>query len=287
MAESTTLTSTVPIASILIADEYNGRAFLDPRRVAELADVLAVEPLLHPITLRHTTMGLRLVAGRHRLAAYKKLGRTDIAATILNCDDATEATLRLTENLARVTLSPVEQAHQLAALVTLENQGVEAVAVRLARSVDWILDRLEILTWPEELAAAVHSKRIPLAAAKLLVRISPPELRARRIADASNHGCSAATARLWLQHAHIDDPNAEAPPVFSSRIPQFQQTTEVKALCAGCNELVKIEETELQRWCSNCLSQIRSAQQEASGPWHNQIPDTYDPGPPVSPERTS
>jgi len=221
-----------------------------------------------------------LVAGRHRLGAFKKLGRTTIPAIILNCDDTTEATLRLTENLYRVSLSPVEQAHQLAALVGLNDQGVEAVALRLSRSIDWILDRLDILTWPEELSAAVHAKRIPLAAAKLLARISPPELRAQRIADASNHGCSAATARLWLQHAGSDDPNATPPPVFLSQIPHFQQNTQVSALCAGCNEMKRIEETELQRWCTSCLSSIRRAQQEASGTWHNQIPEVYDPGPP-------
>jgi len=287
MPKPDALTSTVPITSIHVADENNGRAFLDPRRVAELADALANEPLLHPITLRHTTGGLVLIAGRHRLAAYAKLGRTEIPALILDCDDTTEATLRLGENLQRVSLSPVEQARQLAELISLNDQGVEPVALRLGRSVDWILDRLEILTWPEELAMAVHTKRIPLAAAKLLARISPPDLRAQRIADASNHGCSAATARLWLQHSGRDDPNATPLPVFSSPIGQFQQTTEVKALCAGCNELVKIEETELQRWCANCLSQIRRAQNEAKGTWHNQIPETYDPPPPIRPEGTS
>lgn len=281
MPADDTLTTYVPIASILIADDANGRAFLDPRRVAALADTLAQEPLLHPITLRHTTTGLHLIAGRHRLEAYKKLGRPSIAATILECDDATEATLRLTENLQRVTLSPLEQAHQLAALIALNDQGVDAVAIRLARSVDWILDRLEILSWPTALAEAIHTKQLSLTAAKLLARILPEELRDTRINDAIRHGCSAATARLWLQHAHSDDPHAAPPPVFSSQIPTFQISTQVNVLCFGCAELVRIEETELQRWCNRCLCSIRSAQQASKEMSPLLTPPLYDPPPPA------
>lgn len=273
------LTTEISITSIIIRDHNNGRAYLDPKRVSDLADALATEPLLHPITLRQTNHGLELVAGRHRLAAFVKLGRTHITATTLTCDDSTEATLRLTENMQRVQLSPVEEARQLAELIALHEQGVEAVAARIGRSVDFILDRLDILTWPDQLIAAVHAKRIPLAAAKLLARIQPPDLQAQRIADAAHHGCSAATARLWLQTAGRDDPNAPPPPVFSSQIPHYEQTTTVKALCAGCNELTVIENTQLARWCNECLTHIKNSQQEARGPWHNEIPDTYNPGP--------
>jgi ParB/RepB/Spo0J family partition protein len=250
----------VLLANIRFRDPNNGRAAIDPRRVQELADTLANEPLLHPVTLRSTDAGLVLVCGRHRLAAFQKLGRTTIPAIILSLDDATEATLRLTENLQRVQLSPVEQAHQLAELVELEAQGVEAVAGKLGRSVDWILDRLEILTWPDELITYVHNKRIPLAAAKLLARIQPNPIRAMRIHDAATHGCSAATARLWLQTAGRDDPNAPPPPIFSSQGPNYVTKTTVKVICFGCAELKPIEGTQLVRCCNECLASIQSAQ---------------------------
>ncbi len=253
----------VLITNIRFRDPNNGRADLDPRRVQELADSLANEPLLHPITLRATPAGLTLVCGRHRLAAFQKLGRTVIPAVILDLDDTTEATLRLTENLQRVQLSPVEQARQLADLVELDAQGVEAVARKLGRSVDWILDRLEILTWPEDLITHLHNKRIPLAAAKLLARIQPATIRNIRIHDAATHGCSAATARLWLQTAHLDDPNEPSPPVFCSREPSYTCETTTRVMCFGCSELKTIETTQLVRCCNDCLSSVQTAQHNA------------------------
>jgi ParB/RepB/Spo0J family partition protein len=279
---------TVLIANIRFHNETNGRANLDPRRVQELADALAHEPLLHPITLRSTPTGLVLVAGRHRLAAFHKLGRLQIPARILHLDDTTEAQLRLSENLQRVTLSPVEQAKQLADLVELEAQGVETVARRLGRSVDWILDRLEILTWPDELITHVHTKRIPLAAAKLLARIQPQTIRAMRIHDAATHGCSAATARLWLQTAGHDDPDAPPPPVFSSQGPIYETTTTTKVICAGCTELKRIEETQLVRWCNDCLSSIQIAQRAHRDPSPCTTPTIYQPPQPTtSPQHTA
>jgi ParB family chromosome partitioning protein len=273
-------TQTVIIANVHYRDETNGRAAVDPRRVAELADALANEPLLHPITLRSTPTGLLLVAGRHRLAAYQKLGRTEIPARILDLDDTTEAQLRLSENLQRVTLSPVEQARQIADLVALNDQGVDAVAARLGRSVDWILDRLEILTWPDELITHVHTKRIPLAAAKLLARIQPNAIRDMRIHDAATHGCSTATARLWLQTAGRDDPDAPPPPVFLTREAIYETTTTTKVVCAGCAELIRIEETQLVRWCNNCLSSIELAQRAPRDQSPCMTPAIYDPPPP-------
>jgi len=276
------LTTDVDISSIIVRDHHNGRAYLDPRRISQLANALAHEPLLHPITLRQTVHGLELVAGRHRVAAFEKLGRATIPALILDCDATTEATLRLSENLARVQLSPLEEARQLAELVALNDQGVDAVAIKLGRSVDWILDRLDILAWPEELMTAVHTKRIPLAAAKLLARISPPDLRAQRIADAGNHGCSAATARLWLQHAGGDDPNAPALPIFSSQVAQFRLSETVAVLCEGCAELKPIESTKLCRWCEQCLHMIQTAQSQSRVMSPCLTPPVYDPPPPAA-----
>ena len=273
-------TISVPISSISIGKDANGRAMLDPRRVQELADTLANEPLLHPITLRHKDDSLFLVAGRHRIAAYMKLGRTEIPAIILTLDDHTEATLRLSENLARVQLSPVEQARQLAELVALDDQGVEIVAQRLGRSVDWILDRLEILSWPNDLIEHVHAKRITLTTAKILVRIQPDEIRALRIHDAAAHGCSARTAAYWLQTQHHDLPGHEPPSMFSSQEPIYRTETTVKVICAGCGVLSLFEQTQLVRWCNSCLSLIQRAQSQLHEMSPNLTPPVYDPPPP-------
>lgn len=274
------MSRSVKIADIKIVDEANGRALLLRDRVVALAEHLAHEPLLHPITLRDNNGVLELVAGRHRLAAFEYLGRTDIEAVIITTTEQQAAMLRLAENVSRSQLSPVEEAKQLAHLVEADADGVEGVALALGRPVNWILDRLEMMAWPADLLDHVHAKRISLAAAKTLVRIGPPELRAQRVADAANHGCSAATARLWLQHAGADNPHAAAPPIFSCQEPQIQYKTETRVICFGCQELRKVEETQLLRWCVNCLQQIQPPEQPQAEMSPMLTPPVYDPPPP-------
>jgi len=85
--------------------------------IDELAHSITQRGLLQPIVVRANGEigdgnGYRLIAGRHRLEAVKKLGWSRIEARILKADlDETEAELaEIDENLIRADLSPAERA---------------------------------------------------------------------------------------------------------------------------------------------------------------------------------
>jgi hypothetical protein len=88
-----------------------------PDVVDELAESIAAQGLLHPITLsKCASDGAHvLVAGRHRLEAVRKLGRETIAAVVLVGLDADQAQLaEIDENLIHAVLTPAERsAHQV------------------------------------------------------------------------------------------------------------------------------------------------------------------------------
>ena len=70
--------------------------------VAGLADMIRVQGLLMPITVRHVGDRYRLVSGRHRLAAFERLGRKDIPAHVSTAASDDEARLEeVMENLGR------------------------------------------------------------------------------------------------------------------------------------------------------------------------------------------
>jgi len=273
----------IPIASIRFSDESNGRFALDAARVTILADQLAHQPLLHPITARRVDDHYVLVAGRHRVGAFHKLGRPTIPALIIDASDVQAATLRLAENVTRSQLSPIEEATQLAALLRANPGGVDAVAADLGRGVDWILDRLDILTWPAALLTHLQARRVSLAAARILVRISPPSLRDQRIQDAANHGCSAKTAQLWLQTSHHDDPIEPTTSEFfaSQPIPTYETTTRTE--CVLCRNLIRIEATHLYRMCDPCFLELQQITNQAVHQSPLTTPPIYNPPPPIPP----
>lgn len=264
----------VPINLIDTPDDRNGRLEIDNERIHALATDIAATGQLHPITLRRTGPRYELIAGRHRLAAHRLLRRTEITATVLNIDPIAAAAIRLQENVNRTNLSPVEEATQLAILVNQHPKGVDGLAQMLGRSVNWILDRLELKDWPDYLLAAVHAKTLSLAAARQLSKVTDDDHRRFLVQTAIDHGVTAATARYWLQQWKA---GAEASVIISENQvePNRQQyQTETTVQCFTCNERAQLTETIPIRVCNHCLRTIdqakhAQAEQPQTQPYRN------------------
>lgn len=231
----------------------------DPKAIRRLRDQISVSGLINPITVRHYDTRYVLIAGLNRLEAYKLLQRTEIPAHIVPADNSAAATMRLTENLTRTNLSPVEEAAQLHDLLEATAGGVEAVASSIGCSVNWVLDRLEILDWDPELQQAVHDKQISAAAAKRLARITDPETRRNYVRQATVHGISARTAALWLQ----DSITLAQPPSDLSENVISKGRTESPPVtlidCYFCGTKHNIIDTRPVRLCPTCIAAIQTS----------------------------
>jgi len=97
----------VNINEIIIGDN---RRSVNPERVKELAASIQEIGLLNPVTI---TEDKRLVAGLHRIEAYKLLGKTEIEATVVSLDELDAELAQIDENLIRNELTVLERAEQL------------------------------------------------------------------------------------------------------------------------------------------------------------------------------
>jgi len=111
-----------------------------------------------------------LVAGRHRLEAFRRLGWTKVPAAIFTGDDDTARLWQLAENLARCDLTALQRAEHLAEFVALKGVqigqvsggrghtgGISAAARDLGTSRAEIYRAREIAGLaPEAKTAAVH-----------------------------------------------------------------------------------------------------------------------------------
>ncbi|MDD2609376.1 MAG: ParB/RepB/Spo0J family partition protein [Giesbergeria sp.] len=89
----------VPIA--LIHESPYQSYPINPKKVEDLAENLKKNPLSSPIVLRRRRNDgeLELIAGRHRLAAYRLLDRLEIEATLRSLDDDEAERLVFYDNL--------------------------------------------------------------------------------------------------------------------------------------------------------------------------------------------
>lgn len=246
----------VKISTITTASNGPNRLDEDPERIRKLAQAIATEGLINPITLRAVDGRLEILAGRRRLAAFKLLGRASIPATIRETTNHQAATIQLAENVARSNLSPVEEATQLASAVKEHPAGVDGVAAAIGRSVNWVLDRLDMIDWPESLLTHVHTAKISMAAAKRLARIAEPERREYYIDQAARCGINARTAALWLQDANSipTSDNQLSEKCVPATNTTYRTKTEVE--CFVCNEWRDLAQTTPARVCHQCINDL-------------------------------
>jgi ParB family chromosome partitioning protein len=264
----------IPLNLIDLDDDTNGRAETRPDKVHALALSIRSIGLLNPITLRPTGQRYTLVAGLHRLLAFRELGHPTIPATLHTFSTAQTLTARLCENATRTNLSPLEEAHQLAAILDETPGGIEPIAALTGRSVDWILNRLDILSWPDSLRAAVHHAKIPLSAARTLARITDPATLDARVAQAVNHGISARTAHLWLQDFQSQGPPTENTSPLSTLEHLHAQPLHTTVDCFACHKPTEINATTTIRFCPGCLFALSQVIQHVPDLANTQTPPT-------------
>ncbi|WP_375657196.1 ParB/RepB/Spo0J family partition protein [Bartonella sp. CM120XJJH] len=87
---------------------------VDDEHAKALAQSMAREGLMNPITVRHTPNAKEgnytLIAGAHRLRAAELLGYSDIDAVVVQADKDNAALLEVAENLFRNELSVIDRA---------------------------------------------------------------------------------------------------------------------------------------------------------------------------------
>lgn len=266
----------VQLSSIALADDLNGRLERDHEHVRTLANDIASNGLTNPVTLRVSGAGYELIAGRNRVAAYALLRRKHIPAIIREVDDLAAATIRLTENLTRSNLSPVEESIQLSSLVNQHPQGVDGVAVALGRRPEWILDRLEMTDWPEDLLAHVHTKKLKLGVAALFAKIDDVEHRSYLTDQAINHGITVATARYWYQEWKANKESAAF--LSQNRDKEAPKITlmHISVVCRTCLKETELVTSMSLRVCSECYKRIEDLSRDNSNA--STLPDYDQPG---------
>jgi hypothetical protein len=87
-----------------------GRRAVDPDAVTSLKKSIAALGLQHRITVCKRDDAYVLVAGAHRLEAFRQLGKDRIPATVVDFDEFQAELFEIAENLVRNQLSPAQQA---------------------------------------------------------------------------------------------------------------------------------------------------------------------------------
>jgi ParB family chromosome partitioning protein len=167
--------------------------------IAELAASISRIGLINPLVVAPDGERYRLIAGHRRYAACRKAGLKEVAVRITQTDQREICEVALAENLFRKDLSPIEMAVAVVALIKEGGMDREQVAGVCYRSIAWVKEQEEILSWPADVQKAVHDGRLSVSAASNIALIHDDAYRALLLSRVKCKGVTSRTTADWLQ----------------------------------------------------------------------------------------
>jgi len=170
----------------------------DRDKIYELAESIKTQGLINPITVRPHNGKYEIVAGHRRFKACLIAGKVKIPSVIRTMTDQEVLALRAHENLFREDVDPVDEAIFIGKIVGEDETKIPELAKQLNRSIQWIEDRLNILTYPDYFLFAIKENRIKLGVAKALTQIEDEVYRRLFFDNALRDGMSVWQADYYL-----------------------------------------------------------------------------------------
>ena len=163
----------------IIANPFQPRRQFEEKALEELAQSIAKNGLLQPVTVRAREDGCyELIAGERRLRACKLLGQETIPAIIQQADDEQSAMFALIENLQRRDLNYFEEAEGICLLMRQTGLSQEQTAVQLGKAQPTIANKLRLLAFSEPMRELMVQSGLTERHARALLRL-PDEATVR------------------------------------------------------------------------------------------------------------
>jgi ParB family transcriptional regulator, chromosome partitioning protein len=184
----------LPIDTIHPSPRQPRRRF-EPEATAGLAASIRHQGVLQPVLVRpRREGGYELIAGERRWRAARQAGTETIPAVVRAADDRDSLLLGLVENVARESLSPVEEARAYASLVDDFELSLGEVAERVGRSKPAVSNRLRLLELPEEVLWMLARGELTEGHARAVLSVPHDEGRLRLAKRIARKGMTVRAA---------------------------------------------------------------------------------------------
>uniref|UniRef100_A0A6M3LF12 ParB-like N-terminal domain-containing protein n=1 Tax=viral metagenome TaxID=1070528 RepID=A0A6M3LF12_9ZZZZ len=241
--------------------------------IQELAESIKTHGLWQPITVFPVNGRYETLIGDRRQLACKLAGLSEIPCIVVDDAGTLSQVIRLTENIQRVDMSPVEEGAIIRELQELNNWGYKLLSAHLSKSIQWVRTRLYLMDLSPDLQILVHNKQLGVSHALLLGRITDETTRKRYTSEVLSQGTGMKTVELWVQlweHAQ-QSPTAD---IISPEDPStLPQSLPHKIRCQLCEQYYPVHNMISVVTCRDCVKILQEAKNASSSVSPN--PDPY------------
>ena len=155
---------------------FQTRTRFDETQLNELAQSIAANGVVQPITVRPLTAGrYQLITGERRWLASRKANKTTVPAIVRQVSDEQAMEMTIVENLQRADLNPMEQARAYQRLSQDFHLTQEQMATRTGKERASVANFLRLLKLPEAVQQKVESGDLTFGHARTLLALDSAE----------------------------------------------------------------------------------------------------------------
>ena len=209
--ENTSAQQTLPI-ELLQRGKYQPRKDMNPEKLQDLANSIAMQGIVQPIVVRHISpQQYEIVAGERRWRAAQLAGLQDVPVIIKEMDDRTAMAIALIENIQREDLNVLEEAEALQRLLTEFEMTHQQVADAVGKSRATVTNFLRLLDLAPEVKKMLVNKQLEMGHARALLPLETEQQieAARKI---TNQGLSVRLTEKLVK-------DLQQPPKVENKIP--------------------------------------------------------------------
>ena len=160
----------------LRSNPYQPRVVFDEDALNELAAPIKEHGVFQPIIVKKSIKGYEIIAGERRVKACRMLGLKTIPAIVREFDDTQMMEIALLENLQREDLNPFEEATAYIKIMNAKGLTQEEFSRVIGKSQSYINNTIGLLRLPEDVKDLVVKSQLSMTHARILSKISDPEL---------------------------------------------------------------------------------------------------------------
>lgn len=224
-----------------------------------LADSIRQHGLINPIGISGPDDNgqYEIVHGHRRFLAVQLLGQTKISANIYTNLSHMSA-VRLTENIQRSDLSPLEAGTAILRMREREDLTQSDLALLLNKSESWVKKMESLTRLPEDLMVVVQSGDLPASSAIELSRIDTPQTREWFTDQAIQFGASQRVIREWVRNWLREQEGERINPEVATNNYQASSADPPSTFCETCGVRHSLQDLRTVFLCSECLAAIKS-----------------------------
>ncbi|MBA7541013.1 Nucleoid occlusion protein [subsurface metagenome] len=244
------------IMELIDRPEELARLEIKSSEIQSLADSIRERGLQQPIKVAKRGERFKIVFGDRRYLASRLLGHKFLHAEVVEATDEEIAIDRTIENIQRVDLTPVEEALQYQGMIDKLGMKPEDIERMIGKELRTVYRKLAILKYPEAVKDAVHSGKLGLTVAEVLMTCTDEHHRDYLIGCAIENGITVEIGRLWLDDWRKAQMAKESTGPEAERDEDSLLPRKHYIGCGLCDEPVEVTELKSISICPACLGRL-------------------------------